>query len=284
MSKIDVSWKISDLKKECSKYKLPTYGTKAVLVKRIKEYLKENVKEFDGEDQVNEDHDDENALNECTINLSNNNNNDNNSNKCQSESLDDDSLDDEDDENNVDQINQNGKRVRLTKLHEFEKHCETLEQAEEIIASENTWNFQRTRRTTEGLKYVYYCKAQCDSKLYILLDNDDLISIWRNNIDHDHQTKKSFGINKITKLEIAKLVTSNKTPTRILNALRERFEPYLPKKKETDEFVNNPLYVPGLEIPTYQQISNYLSNTLRPKLYGKKDFSYADLAKFVLGN
>ncbi len=65
MSKIDISWKICDLKKECSKYKLPTYGTKALLVKRIKEYLKENVKEVDG----NEDQDDDNALNECTINL-----------------------------------------------------------------------------------------------------------------------------------------------------------------------------------------------------------------------
>ncbi len=135
---MEISWKICDLKKECSKYKLPTYGTKAVLVKRIKEYLKENVKEVDG----NEDKDDDNALNECTINLSNNNND-----KCLNESLDDDSLDDEYDENIVEQINQNGKRVSLVKLHEFDKYYETLEQAKEIVDKENTWNFQRTRRT-----------------------------------------------------------------------------------------------------------------------------------------
>jgi hypothetical protein len=54
MTKIDISWKICDLKKECSKYKLPTYGTKAVLVKRIK-YLKGNVKEVGDEDQDNDD-------------------------------------------------------------------------------------------------------------------------------------------------------------------------------------------------------------------------------------
>ena len=77
------------------------------------------------------------------------------------------------------------------------------------------------------------------------------------------------------------------TATRIRLALRDRSEPYLPKKFESDPDLPNDLYIPGIVIPTNLQINNYLNNTLRPKIQGrtgKNKFSYGDLSSWIEAN
>lgn len=50
-------------------------------------------------------------------------------------------------------------------------------------------------------------------------------------------------------------------------------------------YIDNPLYVPGLAMPTSCQITNYLTYTLKPRIQcGTSRFAYGDLAKLINEN
>ena len=74
---------------------------------------------------------------------------------------------------------------------------ETRKQADEFIAALSIWKFQRTRRTKKGFKCFYGCKLcdMCKAKIYVLSHPDyyDEVTIFRNNIDHDHAQQINIG-------------------------------------------------------------------------------------------
>ena len=154
------------------------------------------------------------------------------------------------------------------------QHINVKNAVDTFINECDTWRFERTRDTREGIKDFYICKYPgCQSKNYILhTDDDESVTLWTNSHDHDHSQEfkaKEWGINEITKLEIEKLYKSKVTgATRIIYALREMMD----KKSQT--------YVAGLEEPTPIQINNYVNNVIKKKIV-KPNFSYSDLAKWV---
>lgn len=68
-----------------------------------------------------------------------------------------------------------------------------------------------------------------------LNQKDESVIIWRSTGEHIHKEKfTQFGINQITIKQIELFKSSVTTSIRILNALRDRFDPILPKKLEFD--------------------------------------------------
>ncbi|CAF1075516.1 unnamed protein product [Brachionus calyciflorus] len=187
-------------------------------------------------------------------------------------------------------VNENSKRVNC--VYFIDGEYDSGESAKSRIEQEGFWKFLRFRLTKEGLKEIYYCNtsSECKKKIYILYHEESTnVSIWSRNIEHDHPSeKKKFGINNVTKKTIEMLYKSSvTTATRIKYALRERLEPFKPKKFENDPETPNDLYIPGIEIPKLLQIKNFLNNNLKPRLSGrssKEKFSYGDLDNWLNSN
>lgn len=195
-------------------------------------------------------------------------------------------------EEEIDSIpsNNSNKRKRLVPIYTFVDEYENELEALKAVDRESLWAPERNRATTEGCKRFYMCKYDhipCKSKIYLLRDQySEKVSIWANQIEHDHsEPKKQHGINAVTKKQIDILFQGRcKTATKIKHALRDKVNPFKPKVLDTDPDVENELYIPGLEIPEVTQINNYLQGTLKRKLHGKSNFTYADLYKWVLGH
>ncbi|CAF1030510.1 unnamed protein product [Brachionus calyciflorus] len=197
----------------------------------------------------------------------------------------------------VEQINSYGKRTRIQINYSFTREFENIEQAYQFLKddSNNIWSRLRIRKTNDGDKDCYKCNIKnCRSKLFILFhDESESVSLWNSDILHEHSSnsdEKIYGINQITKDQIGILYrTRVKTATNILYAHREKVSEYKDKKFDVDQDEINPLYVPGLQIPTKLQINNYIHNTFKPKIEfgeGKKKskFSYGDLQFWVENN
>ncbi|CAF0968322.1 unnamed protein product [Brachionus calyciflorus] len=243
------SWKVVDLQAECKKLKLSYAGKKSDLVKRLDNYTKDAQPAETG------------ALSDSV--------------KSQDELIDVEVLVENHDFNQEDEEeemvqNEYGKRVKASYI-KFEE-------------------FLNLEAAVARLEESPFCGKSCPKLAYILLhQDDDTASIWYNSTEHDHTSEKySSGINEVTKKQIEVLYKSFvNTATRIRLALRDRSEPYLPKKFESDPNLPNDLYIPGIVIPTNLQINNYLNNTLRPKLQGrtgKNKFSYGDLSSWIEAN
>lgn len=269
------TWKVVDLQNECKKLKISYAGRKSDLVKRLNDFKLIN------HDEVQSDNSSETGnMTDELIDIDVNNL----TNDDMEPGVDNEDNDDEDD---IELENKNGKRVRF--MYTRDEDFPSLDLAMKKLEDYSIWKFHRNRTTKDGLKKCFVCSGGkfCQKSAYILLHADDeTTSIWFSSVDHDHSSMKNFfGINEVTKKQIEILYKSSvNTATRIRLALRERVEPLMPKKFETDQDVINELYVTGVEIPTNLQINNYLNNTLRPKLQnrnGKNKFSYGDLVSWV---
>lgn len=109
----------------------------------------------------------------------------------------------------------------------------------------------RARELKFGTKLDYVCRFQeCLMKLNVELSNaNETAIIWHTTGQHNHNetNKPQIGINPNTKAQ-----------------------------------VDNPLYKPGIIVPTRMQITNYLTHTLKPRIkIGTSKFSYGDLAKWI---
>jgi hypothetical protein len=269
-SKYNASWKVVDLQKEAKRLKISYSGTKSELIQRLNKRLKIEEKEVEVEEieAPNEDKSEELELQEVSI---------------REQEVE------EPEPENV--INKNGKRVRG--VYAPFKTFTTENGAIDFMISEN-WIKQRDRYTKRsGRKWWYNCKF-CSVNAYILLNRDDEdFTVYMSNLEHEHtntEIKKKAGIDEFTKQQIhliyAKKMT---TATLILMELRVRNQQFLPKKYESDPDVENPKYVPGLTLPTIDQLNNYLNRTYRPSILGicgasSDKFTYSDLEIWLKNN
>lgn len=252
----DSSYLVITLKEKCKEYKISYQGTKAQLIKRLNDYITLNginVGQVENEEQV-EERSEEEEFTDVQINTP--------------------PVEVEPDGDLVEEINKNGKRTRVLAHYTFTREFESIDQAYNFLKDdlENNWSRIRMRKTNDGTKDCFSCSTKmCRSKLYILFhDEEENVSLWNSDIPHDHSSVedddgKVYGINQVTKEQIGILYqTRVKTATNILYSLREQVSQFKEKKIDDDPDVINPLYVPGLKIPTKLQISNYLHNTFKP--------------------
>ena len=81
--------------------------------------------------------------------------------------------------------------------------------ATKYIDSLGVWKFERNRPTKKGSKGFYHCKISdsCKSKIYLLSQpNCDQVTLFRNNIEHDHSGGGQVGAANVTQTR-----TINKT-------------------------------------------------------------------------
>ena len=179
--------------------------------------------------------------------------------------------------------NSNKRRAVKTYYH-LDSTYENRESALLIINDD----FYRCRMsdTKEGQKERFSCKySGCNRKCYLLYTlNDESVSLWFNDQEHNHddadlKEKKEWGINLSTKQVIDKLFRAGtKSAGKILSVLRI-YQQETVKDKE-NKLINNPDFVPGIVLPSTRQIVNYVNNTLKPKVIIAK-FNYAELANWV---
>jgi hypothetical protein len=302
MVKFDESYLIKDLQAKCKELGLSYGGRKIEIIKRLNDYYKNSSIDLnlvlEEEDEASEQHDEAPEQHDETV--------DEDDETVEEDDVlvpvpiapmhenenDEDKDDDNEEEDDV-VVSTKGKRKPVFYDHykptpDFNPVFENEADAKALMASLG-YRFERPRMTKEGVKDFYKCKAsyECKRKMYILYhDTDQKVSVWVDNNEHMHEsTKKSIGINDITKKQIDILYKSSvNTASRIKIALREREEEFKPKKFDNDPSVPNELYVPGLIVPSILQINNYLSNNLKVRENGKSNFSYGDLVEWIAKN
>jgi hypothetical protein len=123
------------------------------------------------------------------------------------------------------------------------------------------------------VKDYYKCKFKsCSKQCYIEYNDVDVkVSVMMSVLEHEHIVldERKWGINDVTKHEIRRLFSCGvKFPKSIQYALREM----------TDETHIN--YVQGIVVPSRLMISNFVNNTVKPKII-KPKFSYGDLVAWI---
>jgi hypothetical protein len=144
----------------------------------------------------------------------------------------------------------------------------------------------RMSNTKEGQKERFACKySGCNKKCYILYTlNNATLSLWFNDQEHNHdeaniKEKKEWGINLTTKEAIDKLFRAGtKSAGKILSVLRIYQQEKI--KDKDNKSVSNPDFISNIVLPTSRQITNYVNNTLKPKVV-VVNFNYANLTKWV---
>lgn len=223
MTEIYFNWKIVDLQKECKRFKLSYSGKKSDLIKRLKAYLKNTQPDEQNLDAETESNSESVVLVDVNI-------------AVPSSVTNKDSAEESEEIENPDIVNENGKRIRHVYLKDAD--FESVELAKKRIDEDGFWKYLRSRFTRDGLKEIYYCNGgkNCKKIIYILFHSDDTsVSIWSNNVDHDHLDDKSGkGINEVTKKTIEMLNKSSvNTATRIKYEMPMKYnkDPIAPKAK-----------------------------------------------------
>ena len=296
---------LKSLQAQCTAYGLKTYGTKETLLNRIKEHeasveekpnntasnessseLNLEMQDDDDDDDFDDDYhekeeSDDDEIIEVQIRTQHNEM-DLGSNSSTTSSVDE----------SYEKVDTNSKkRTRVVSIFSLFQTYNNKESALDTIRADNTWNKERLRDTTDGIKETYQCKIRdCKRKCYLLFNSDsEQVSLWYNDQVHKHDCEKAqpLGMNAITKNEVEKLYRNKVVyPSRILSAFREMSEKLIPnpdKKDMENPFIENPTYVEGIDVPQKLQIKNYLQNTLKPKVSNtSKDFDYAALAQWAI--
>lgn len=268
---------LKDLVNECLTLGLKTYGTKAILIKRItdeKKKLADNDKENDNDKEKFLEPDSEDELEDVEIQKDSESTNDlkttNDIDYSVSSASDSESCFSE--ESNITDRKRKRTQIIYALLNKFDDQKSAV--AFINLDKETEWKFERTRKTAEGFKEVYQCKHRnlCKKKCYLLYsEEDESVTLWLNNQTHTHENVKTkqWGINDVTKFEIEKLYKSGVChASRVQYALRDMMN----KDSIT--------YVEGIEEPTRRQINNFINNNIKCKII-KPNFSYGDLAKYV---
>lgn len=151
------------------------------------------------------------------------------------------------DNNNYTEVNGDGKRRRVILDYKRDPvNYATFREAQIVLQSERQWQMKRKRETKKaGAKLEYRCKFEgCRMRANIQMNPlDNTAIIWRTvgeHVGHDDTRGRPAGINQVTKDQIDKLfhLKSITTAKRILFALQELMEPFLPKKSSTDPDVS----------------------------------------------
>ena len=164
--------KVSELKNKCKSFNLPIYGTKKILVQRIRQHLRDHqqAEDLNEEDDVElnlqiEESSEEIQLEDVPINEP--------ANDDENDDAEDDDL-----EEYSSEPNRNKKRKRFTFF--YSNDFDSLEEAkieveEKMVSVDACWSFDRCRKTKDGLKYFYYCRVSsgCCKKLFIIEHAED---------------------------------------------------------------------------------------------------------------
>ena len=237
MVKFDESYLIKDLQAKCKELGLSYGGRKIEIIKRLNDYYKNSSNDLnlvlEEEDEASEQHDEAPEQHDETV--------DEDDETVEEDDVlvpvpiapmhenenDEDKDDDNEEEDDV-VVSTKGKRKPVFYDHykptpDFNPVFENEADAKALMASLG-YRFERPRMTKEGVKDFYKCKAsyECKRKMYILYhDTDQKVSVWVDNNEHMHEsTKKSIGINDITKKQIDILYKSSvNTASRIKIAL-----------------------------------------------------------------
>ena len=285
---------LKELQSQCIGLGIKTYGTKATLIKRIKETKANNDDEarenailnlrLDESDTVSdiatattETEDDEDDF---LITIPVINEEARGPTKSVVNSNDDDDECEEDSDSDEDGVynTENKKRKRTESIYSFATKFDSIAEANDHLKHEKlendcTWKFIRSRPTKDGKKDCYKCSNSiCKKRCYVLYsEEDETVAIWINNLEHEHkiENSKKWGINAVTKREIEKLYVNGITfASRIQYALRKMMDP------------NDITYVEGVEEPLRWQINNFINNSVKVKSI-KPNFSFADLVEWV---
>lgn len=156
----------------------------------------------------------------------------------------------------------------------FVKQFVNCNEAEETLKLENTWSFNYSHRTEEGLKRFYRCNKvkkrgpQCSGKVYLLFDStSDTVFMYKAEANHDHENLltrclSTYGLSEVVKLEINKLFNLRMKPKAIMNSLAK---------------------IQGISMPKMSQLKNYLCDQRRAK-YNYQTISLGELEQWLLTN
>ena len=244
----DETFTVAVLKAKCKELGLPIYGRKKDLIERLNKnknmtveveqsVLKEEGEEEEGEEEEGEEE-------EVHLHLSPTQSDDE---EFKDVSIHHSILESNNEVDYVATVKDSNKRKRIVFDYKRDDTThESLEAALIVIKEEDYWNKLRARELKFGAKLDYVCRFQeCLMKLNVELSNaNETAIIWRTTGLHNHteteSNKPQIGINPITKAQVDLLFQSSVvTAKRIQIALRDRVDPYLPKKFESDPNVNS---------------------------------------------
>jgi hypothetical protein len=277
--------KLKDLQEICKKYNLKTYGKKSDIVKRIRDHEIAQIEHI-----------------EVALTATDSNTNENDESKMDNLELDNVESSDEGELVDVLDYNQShtksdtscetvyqketnsNKRIAVKTFFHLTSEYEDRESALSVIQDE--YYRVRMSNTKEGQKERFACKySGCNKKCYILYTlNNATLSLWFNDQEHNHdeaniKEKKEWGINLTTKEAIDKLFRAGtKSAGKILSVLRIYQQETI--KDKDNKSISNPDFISNIVLPTSRQITNYVNNTLKPKVV-VVNFNYANLTKWV---
>ncbi|CAF1022962.1 unnamed protein product [Brachionus calyciflorus] len=146
---------VTDLKAKCKEFNISYQGTKAILIKRLNEYITKtgiNIEKENDDGGINVDNDDH-------VDVSDE--------EFSDVPINNQALDLESDGDTIETINTNNKRVKTQAYFTFTQELDNIEQAYLYLKDDkdNTWNKIRSRKTKEGHKE---CTTDHEKKIHIL--------------------------------------------------------------------------------------------------------------------
>ena len=126
--------------------------------------------------------------------------------------------------------------------YNHERTFEKLEDAEDYIANENTWNKSRISITSDGHKRYFKCRfkyrCKCEATLYVLNDNNGTFKVYRSTKPHSEHTDFNRGLNQEIKDFINNLISQNTfKPKEIYNKIKLQFVNNLPDKSQVQNYI-----------------------------------------------
>ena len=170
---------------------------------------------------------------------------------------------------------------RFDLVYIAEQTFDNRQLANRYIDSLGIWKFDRLRDTKTGAKGFYQCKVSdfCKSKIYLLFHPvGEKVTLYKNNIDHDHTHKKSkkWGLSTLTKKLIDDAYLNGNTKPmscmfKVRALIKEKGDRLALEKAKGSDVTDLQNEFDQLEVPGMTVLKNYINNTLKPKLNGTKE-------------